>query len=426
MGKRIELRYGSSSQTAVLPDSWTSIPLGAEELQSSRSERDIVFDALSNPVGSPALETFAAAGETVGIIVSDKTRYCRTEFVLPLLLERLHDAGIRDSDIVIIFANGTHPPQTEAEKRTVLGDEVYEHYTILENHSREEGEFELVGTTRFGTAVELNNALLRVDKVLAIGTILHHYFAGYGGGAKLLFPGCASYNTAVQNHRRTLTEDGYFHPSCRDGVLDGNPVADDIWDAVRFFPPCFYFATILDAKGKLVNAVCGDLEQAHRKGIRIVDELYAVEVESEADVVVVSAGGYPKDINLIQSHKTLQRASYALKKGGTLICLAECRDGIGNPAFLEWFAHPSFPEMRKAVLNNYKMNAHTAVSLRQKAEDFTILFVSSLPREDVERTGMQFCQSLEEALSQAAMRHDTARCYIIESGALTVPRLANS
>ncbi len=380
---------------------------------------------LSTPVASPPLEDFVRGGRRVLLIVPDKTRLCRADLFLPLLLARIESAGVPRGGMKILVATGTHPAQSPEEIREIVGDAVSGNYTVEEHDARREEGMVLVGTTRFGTPVLLNEAAANADRIVAAGTIVHHYFAGYGGGAKMIVPGCAAYSTAVANHRRTIAPDGSFHPRCRDGVVEGNPVFEDLADMVRFFPPVFSFTLLLDESGRPVDGVCGDLTAAHREAMKKVDRHYRVPLAAPADLAIVSAGGRPKDINFIQAHKSIQHASYAVRDGGAIVCLAECADGIGNPSFVDWFRHPSAAEMSRALLERYTMNGHTALSLMNKTRRMRIILVSGLPQETVSLLGMTPAATLDEALAIAeALLSGARRTVVIENGAQCVPYLS--
>lgn len=416
----LELAYGSGVQRAALPPDWNHHRLRTAATPAGRSEDEVIERILASPFG-PSLASFLKPDKSLLILVSDKTRRCRTSVFLPRLLEIVHAAGIPDHQIRILFASGTHTGQTEAERREILGDEVYDRYDVFEHIARDEESCVDVGVTRFGTPVRVNRLLAEAGQVLATGTIVHHYFAGFGGGAKLFVPGVAAYSTAVANHRRTITEDGHFHPGCADGLVVGNPVIEDILDARQFMPPHWYFAALLDERGRITDGVCGDMDQAHREGCRRVDARFRVPVERETDLTIVSAGGYPKDINFIQAHKALHHASYATREGGGIICLAECREGIGNAEFLRWFELEE-KDFRRALLDRYGMNAHTALAMREKARRFRIVFVSSLLDDQVSLMGMEAAASLAQALEM--MRESTVKdadVTVIENGSLTVP-----
>lgn len=422
MSSVIPLKYGRHTVFLHTQDVQNGSLLRISTPAAASSEEDITRYILDHPIQSHHLTKFLSPSDTLAVIVSDKTRLCRTQIFLPVILDQIQRAGVAHENISIVFATGTHPPQSEREKRSIVGDSIYDSYRIIEHDSRKESGMEFIGTTRFGTDVKINRTVARANKIIATGTIVHHYFAGFGGGAKLLMPGVAAYSTALENHKRTLTERGEFHPNCRDGVVENNPVYEDIVDALRYYPPVFYVAVLLNEEGKIFNGVCGDLKAAHHVGAEKVNACYRIPITSKADLVIVSAGGYPNDINFIQSHKSIHHASYAVQNGGVIICLAACADGIGNASFPDWFRYTSDEEMRHALLEHYTMNGHTALSLRNKTRNVRIIFVGALPDEDVELMGMMPAKNLPDALMIAKgflPMHYTS--YIIENGAQCVP-----
>lgn len=418
----LELAYGSGVQRAALPPDWRHYRLRAADPPAGRPEDEVIDTVLASPFG-PTLDEFLQPHLPLLVLVSDKTRRCRMDVVLPRLLAIVQRSGIPDSNIRILFASGTHVGQTDAERRALLGADIYDRHAVFDHDAREEDACVEVGITRFGTPVRVNRLLAEAGQVLATGTIVHHYFAGFGGGAKLFVPGVAAYSTAVMNHRRTVTEDGRFHPRCQDGVVEGNPVLEDILDARRFMPPHWYFAALLDGRGRIADGVCGEMGEAHREGCRRVDARFRVAIDRRADLTIVSAGGHPKDINFIQAHKALHHAAAATQDGGGIICLAECPEGIGNPRLLDWFRLDDHT-FRRALRERYEMNAHTALAMREKARRFRIILVSSLADADVRCMGMEPARTLAEALDMARTRFPRGSdVAVVENGALTVPYL---
>ncbi|MBN1448137.1 MAG: nickel-dependent lactate racemase [Bacteroidetes bacterium] len=422
-GTSLTLAYGSGTQQADIPASWNVTPLRAVPFPSGRPEEYRVEQALRNPIDAPLLEQWGKSTDHILILVSDKTRRCRTDVFLPLLLSRLEQRGIPDEHIRLLFANGTHPAQTEEEMRSILGDAVFDRYAVFQHDARDEAACVHVGTTQAGTDIRINRLVLEADRVIATGTVVHHYFAGFGGGVKLFMPGIASYATAVQNHRRTITEDGRFHPLCGDGRLEGNPVITDIMDARRFMSPTWYFAAILDEAGRIADCVCGDPVRAHEAACAIVDFHYRVPVPAPADLTIVSTGGYPKDINFIQAHKSLHHAAYTTRRDGAIVFLAECREGIGNEDFLRWFEYANDDEFRAALLEQYGMNAHTALATKEKAARHRIIMVSDLSEQTVRKLGMRPAADLRSALAIAGEHlPERPAVVLLENGSLVVPR----
>jgi lactate racemase len=366
----------------------------------------------------------AVQGEKIVVIVPDKTRRAATDVVLPLLLDELAQAGVRGEQVCILFATGTHAAQSDEERAALLGHHIMKRYRVVEHDSRDNESCVYVGTTEYGTPVLLNRLVVEADTVLIAGTVVHHYFAGFGGGPKMFLPGVAAYESAVANHRRTITEEGTFHPGCRDGNLAGNPVAEDIAAAARFFPPCWYCTTVLDEHGEIAAAVCGDLMQAHASACAIVHDLYSVGIARRFPICIASAGGYPKDVNLIQAHKALHHAAYTIEDGGTLICLAECIEGIGNSDFMTWFDYVCEDDFRAALLHRYSMNAHTALALKEKTSRLRVILVTALSENIVRTMGMEYAHSLSDALDLLAPLHDIeCDVCVLQNASLTVPVL---
>jgi lactate racemase len=422
---RITLASGHGAQSAELPDRWRVRLCALPDPPPRSGEAARVTDALDHPLDAPRVEHFVAPGDRVLVLVSDKTRLCRTDLVLPLILARVHAAGVPREHVTVLFATGTHARQSEAEQRAILGDAVFDAYRVVEHDARAEDGMVTVGRTRFGTDVRLHPLIGSCDRVIAVGTIVHHYFAGYGGGAKLFMPGIAAASTAACNHRRALTADGRLHPACREGNTRDNPVAMDIADSVRFLPPVWYCAALLDAEGRVTDAVCGDLRSAHDEGCRRIDRSFRVPVAAPADLVITSAGGHPKDVTFIQAHKALHRARTVTRTGGVVVLVAACADGIGNADFLRWFDHENDADLRAAAVQAYSMNAHTAVALREKTRACTVLCVSALPDAAVRRMGMLPAATLSEAVTQVeTLLPGFAEALVIPHGSLALPTLS--
>ncbi|MCZ7558362.1 MAG: nickel-dependent lactate racemase [Bacteroidia bacterium] len=419
--RNLSLRFGAGVQEALLPHHWNMFMPGNAAPPARRSGHDIIQEALREPIGAPPLRNVIRGGNIV-VLVPDKTRRAASDLVLPLLLDELTAAGVRDEQVSILFATGTHAGQSPEERAALLGEGIMRRYRVVEHDSRDTEASVYVGRTKYGTPILLNRLVVEADLVLIAGTVVHHYFAGFGGGPKMFLPGVAAYESAVANHRRTITEQGTFHPACRDGNLVGNPVAEDIADAVRFFPPSWYFAAILDEHEHVAAAVCGDLMQAHASACASVHDLYSVSLHRRYPLCIASAGGYPKDVNLIQAHKALHHAAYTVEDGGALICLAECPDGIGNSSFLEWFRYANAEDFRQALLHRYTMNAHTALALKEKTSRLRVILVTALDADVVAAMGMEYAATLADALELLTPMNDlTLDICVLRNASLTVP-----
>ncbi len=251
----------------------------------------------------------------------------------------------------------------------------------------------ILGTTSRGTEVKINKEILQKDLVVTFGAILHHYFAGFGGGRKLLFPGLAGYDAILHNHSLFLDfKNKRLDPGCQSGKLDGNPLALDLEEINALLPPKLEIHGILNSNKEVCEIHFGLNYDQFREACQRYDHYFRTPGDKRYDLVVASAGGYPKDINFIQAHKSIHNAASFVKDGGTLVILAECIDGIGNKAFMELFKLGGTEGIFREMALAYKNNAGTALATIEKAQRISIRFVTSLDEGDLPADGC--CQDL--------------------------------
>jgi lactate racemase len=396
--------------------------------------------ATGDPAGTPtelvarALDGCAAAlsrfrpGEKVVIVTSDVTRPTGSEIYLPILVARLNEAGVRDRDIEIVIALGIHRKQTEAEQRRIVG-ELYGRIRVSDHDCDSPGTLVYLGETSRGIPVEVNRSVAEADRLILTGAITFHYFAGFGGGRKSLLPGVSSRRSCMASHFALLNlgEGSGKHPLAVTANLEGNPVHEAMLEACAMREPDFILNTILTPDKKILAACAGDWREAHLEGCRFYARAFSYPIRERADLVVVSCGGFPKDINLIQAHKSMEYASRALKLGGVMVLLAECRDGYGNATFFNWFGYPSCGELESALRKRYEINGQTAWSVKEKAERFRIVLVSQLPPAEVRTMGMIPAASPQEALDLALpLLPEGFTAYLIPEGGTVLPVLENA
>lgn len=383
----------------------------------------LIQRVLKNPLDSKPLKHLPSPGGKVVIVVSDSTRITRSETFLPLIVDELNASGIPDVDITILISTGMHKEMSRGEKVKVLGEEILNRIKTLCHDAGREEDMVSLGVTSRGTPVKFNRHYLEADLKIITGAVVHHYFAGYGGGRKSLLPGISSRETILANHRLVFDPDREtgVHPRVAPGLLEGNPIHLDMIEAAAFNPPHFMLNVILDMKGNILEAVGGDYLKAHSLGCQKADEVFSVLLEEKADIVIVSCGGYPKDINMIQIQKTLFNASLAVKEGGNIILLAECAGGMGSEHFLNWFSYPSPEAAEKLLRQNFELNGFTALSVMRIARRSTVIMVSELPGDLVEKMGFTSADSLERAMEMAEPAHK--QVYILPFGSVTVPRV---
>ncbi len=416
---KVALRYGTGlvEMTAEPGRFDVLAPESGEEPEMTDAE---LAGALDYPVGSPPLEDLVEPGDRVCVVVPDITRACGSARIARLLLERLTALGVRKDRIELLVGAGTHRAPTATEIDRIVGADVARRVAVHHHDAVDASSHARLGATSRETPVELNRRAVEADRTILVGGISFHYFAGFSGGRKALLPACASERSIQANHllafdRASLTRAA----GVESGRLDGNPVSEDMEGAARIFGPAFLVNSVLNDEDRIAALYAGDLFAAHRKGCAEYMEAHSVAAPEKRAVVVVSCGGAPCDINMIQSHKALEHARFVLEDGGDLVLLAECPEGLGRPDFLDWFVPGGAAATARMLVDSYKLNGQTAWGIRWKAERYRVRLVSSLDPETVRRMGMIPHRSLDEALAASA----GGPGWVIPSGLATLPIL---
>ncbi|BCS55851.1 nickel-dependent lactate racemase [Geobacter sp. SVR] len=394
----MNLKYGSTSFQLDLPPGRLGGTIEPAMAPAVTSPEEIIARALDT---CQELARFSP-GEKVVIVTSDITRYTGSELYLPQLVERLNRQGIPDRDIQILIALGIHRAQTEHEHRKILGP-LYGRIAVTDHNCDDPAGLVFLGRTSGGIEVSINRRAVEADRLILTGVIGFHYFAGFGGGRKAVLPGIASRQACMSSHFAVLNPHpgSGKNPLATTGSLEGNPVHQAMLEACAMAEPDLLFNTVLSLDKRIIAAYAGHWREAHDEGCRFYRERFSYPLRRKADMVIVSCGGHPKDINLIQAHKSMEYASQALAEGGVMILLAECRDGFGHDTFFNWFRHKRLDEFESALRSHYEINGQTAFSMLMKAQRFRIILVSSFTAHQVEAMGMLPASSLEQALAMA-------------------------
>jgi nickel-dependent lactate racemase len=395
----VDLKYGSTAFPLVLPQERLAGIIEPAIVPPLQSPEEIVNRALDEC--GPIISGFAA-GDSVVIVTSDITRYTGSEIYLPLLVERLNRQGIPDSAITILIALGIHRKQTEHEHEKILGP-LYGRIRVIDHDCDNPAGLTLIGRTSNGIEVSINRRAVEADRLILTGVIGFHYFAGFGGGRKSVLPGIASRQACMASHFAVLnpTPGSGKNPLATTGSLSGNPVHQAMQEACAMVSPDFILNTCLSLDKRIISAFAGPWREAHEAGCRFYGERFSFPIRERADLVIVSCGGFPKDINFIQAHKSMEYASQALKEGGVMILLAECSDGFGNATFHNWFRFRRLDEFEAALREQYEINGQTAYSTLMKAQRFKVILVSRFHEHQVESMGMMAADTLDAALAKA-------------------------
>jgi len=387
-------------------------------LEPNKPPHNPIQLALAAPIGSPRLHEMVRPGNSVAIVTSDMTRPCPTHLMLPPILEELAKAGVEDEDVQIIFAIGSHRAQTAGERIKLIGAEMAQRLRYLDSDPT---NTVYLGTTTRGTPVEVFEPVVKADVRIALGNVEPHYFAGYSGGAKALVPGVCSLATIQTNHTMMV------HSQASVGVLDGNPVREDIEEAAAIIGLDFILNVIVDDEHNVISASAGHPIDAHRWLCHVLDYQRKVAVEQLADIVIVSAGGYPKDINLYQAQKALDSAAAAVRPGGIIIWVAECPEGFGNPIFEDWLVGATADEILTRIQKRFVLGGHKAAAIARVLQRASVFLVSSLPPTLVRDCGLIPFSDLDLALCAALDNFDQSPIMtVLPTGAAVIPVAINA
>ena len=412
--KTIPLAFGSGISELSIPEKNVSSIILPSESKIKEEGTFLIKKALENPTKSRRLSEIVNPDSRIAIIVSDVTRPTPTAKILSPLLEELYLGGAKNENITIVFALGLHRLQTEEECRQLVGEEIFENIRCIQ-HDRK--RCRLVGETSFGTPVEVFEEVLDSDLIISTGTLEFHYYAGYGGGGKSILPGVSSEKSILSFHSFYSK---LFEGSPLSGKA-GSPARQNIEEAARIAGLDFILNVVINSKKEIVAAVAGDFIEAHRKGVEYVDSMYKVPIKP-ADAVVVSCGGFPKDINLYQATKSLEHAIPAVKEGGSIILVAECAEGIGNKVYECWNRECKTPdEAVERFKHCFEFGGHKAAIVGRAAKEFKLYLVSKLPEEESKKAFFTPVKSIEEALEKILSENPEAKVHIMPNGGCTLP-----
>lgn len=409
----IRLKYGKTDFSFDYDEDRFTV-LGKEKQENALTDAEI-GEALDAPLDSPSIEEIVQPDETVLIVVPDATRQVAAGQIVNLLVRRLIAAGTLPFEITCIFAGGIHRPVTEAEKVDILTPFIAQRIKTLNHNAKDLMALTRIGETKNGTPIEINRAVFEHDRVILVGGVSFHYFAGFGGGRKMICPGLASSRTISETHKLAFDcERKDRRVGVETGLLDGNAVHEAFMEIVEKVNPAFSINTIVTERGAARKVFAGNWKTAHRAACDFYAAENTVEISEKRDLVIVSCGGAPYDTNLIQAHKALDAASKACNDGGTIIFLAECADGLGRSDFLKWFEAENSQKLAGKLCESYQVNGQTAWSLLKKNERFDVRIITSLPEEEARRMRFEKKADLSQAVSDIL---PDARGYILPFGA---------
>jgi len=421
---KIPIPYGKDGSIEVeVSDSRVAGVVRAKEFSGGGDEEAVFEEIYAHPVGmAPLHEWLETRREKTGktdlvVVVNDATRPTPTARTLDFLEDKIPGWV----DVRYIVACGSHRQPTEEEYRRLFGGERYERARdrVFYHDAKDQENLVEVGETPSGEKVVINRLVAEASSVLVISSVEPHYFAGFTGGRKSFLPGVAAYDVIERNHSMAI------RPEARSLLLKGNPVHEgmDEFARVAAGDRTYAFLTVVEPSGRAVGGACGDIFLSLEKCVPLAEEIYSVPVEKKADVVVAVAN-HPLDINLYQSQKAIENGKLVLRKGGVLILVAECPDGVGPDTFYRLLSSAPSPEEALAEIERgYRLGYHKAAKLAEILTWAEVWVYTDLDAEALEKVHMRKVTDLQGAIDEAIEKTGGDVLFLVD-GSMVVPRTA--
>jgi nickel-dependent lactate racemase len=411
---KIPFLYGKREIVVTCPEENVLAVVAPGSIPEAGDEVAMVRDAVRNPIGAKRLSQIAKPGDTVAIVTDDHARPIVGWKIVPTVLEELRGAGVHDEDITIIMGSGTHRPCTPEEMERLLGREVTTRYRVVNHNMDDKDNLVFLGMTSRGNAVWVNRVFARADVKVLTGQIGIISF-GFSGGRKSVLPAVSGRDTIYFNHRHEWITKAHF------GCLENNVMHDDALEAGHLAKVDFIVNVVLNLKQKVIKAVAGDMVAAWMEGVKCARQHYTVPLERRPEIVITSAGGSPGDDTMFQALKGYQQSYLVMKRGGCIILVADCPNGVGDKE-LDRFLRMDPDEFFKRVEAGEPVHfmADILHSGRKKASE--IFLKSSLPPQQVKEFGFVPVESVEEAIEKAlAIQGKDAKILCLPKGTHVAP-----
>ena len=423
MKKDFTFRYGSSSVTLAIEEDQIIDTLIGKNVEAIEDLKASLYESLDNPIDSEALRKVAKKGDSIAIVISDMTRFwMRQDRIVPLLVSYLVDhVGSSYDHLKIIVATGTHVGSSVEDLKTLVTEDVYDKVEVL-NHDCRADDLVYLGTTSYGTVVKVNKVAADADLVICLGAATYHVMAGFGGGRKSILPGIASLETIKHNHAYSLERDEFkTNHKIGNGVLDGNPLNEDMLEAAAMMKNLFMISLVTDSDFNLTGIFSGHYHTSWLRACEEVRRIYDVPIKKKADVVITSCGGFPKDESLYQGTKAVDNAISALKDGGTLILLLEGRNGGGSPDYFDWIKPLVNGTFEKELRENFTVGGYIFFLNCEQAAKYNIMMYTSIDKDVVKPMGIKAYDDVEKLMRDADL--DGKSIYVIPNGSTVLARM---
>ena len=313
--------YGDEDLALEFPDTWDV------KLYNMRNapeiSREEIESAINNPIGTPTLKEIAQGKQNAVIVVEDISRPTYMEEILNIILSQLNTVGLSDEKITILFALGSHRPLDRRDSIKKLGLSIVDRINIENHHPYENLVY--IGESQKGTPIYLNKTYHDADLKIAVGTVVPHPLAGFGGGAKIILPGISGIETLFANHVAGVK-------GSSGGIGFVTELRKDIEDVCKRVGLDFSVNIVATMRRGIAGIFTGSFIDAHRKAMELAKDVYSTELPSDTDLDIGFFNLYPEDTELCQAIKGLNfifSSKNFLKKNSAVIFLTAASEGRG-------------------------------------------------------------------------------------------------
>ncbi len=368
---------------------------------------------LETPVASESFfeSVRKSQAESVAVIVSDNTRSCPYKVILPIITDNLTRCGIDKDNITFIIATGTHPAMSKDDITEHYGEATASQYRFL-CHDCYAEDLVKVGTLENGYPLKINRYVNEADFVITTGILNTHYLAGFSGGRKSILPGVSDYDSIQRNHSQVC------HPDVQLANISTNPIHRQMVEAARLAGVDFNINFVLNNKKQVAEVFCGSLEESFKAGAEFIRDNYSVNYSELADVVITSAGGYPKDKTLYHTQKCLNNVECLVKPGGTIIVVSSCVDGHGSRKMLDVMSsHDSIESLLAIPQSEISIGGHRAVATARLLSMFDIDIICEMDRAELKAMHFELSESVDQTIENVKIKYGTDfKAYVVPNG----------
>lgn len=401
-----------------------SVPEGADlfAIQDGRTltnETSAIRFALNNPIQHAPLNQILKENMRVLIVHSDITRATPNDRLLPVIINEIKQYGIKNEDITLINGLGTHRPQTRGELISMLGVDIVENFHCVQHDAYDDSQLIELKHASLKHPIKLNRLLFESDLIILTGFIEPHFFAGYSGGPKAILPGLAGAETIFTNHSPEMIS----HPQATFSKTDGNPIWEEMKAAAECVPNTFLVNLTLNREKQITGVYTGDVIAAHRAGCNFVRDASLFNITEPYDVVITSNSGYPLDQNLYQCVKGMAAAKNAVRKGGAILLLAACEEGLPD--------HSAYAQLLSDTASSKELHIKCSgqdtwqVLIQSRVQEHADVYIYSdgLNDDQIKTSLLHPCRDLQQAIPRLIRKYGS-RLGVLPQGPLTILELA--